>query len=268
MRFIKIVLYLLYFLAQAGNAQDMNLKLIDSLAIPNNEYTKFIGVDTHNFLFFTKHEIVTKTDGTNKWVYTNYELGEPTSVSILNPLQILIFYKETNTLVFLDRFLNETQRIDLNSISPSKIILWAENTKNQEAWLHNEITNSLEFYNYKNNSTRSQTIPFSEKPSCLTADFSTAYVLFDSQLCSYNIYGTQLNCAPSKKMDKIVLAANYIVGSTPNKSEFLFFDTTLKTVGSSIILQNNWQDFSVRNEKLYIYNGSNVYTYQLILSSK
>lgn len=263
----KIFLFLFYFLAQAGKAQDINLKLIDSITIQKNEYHKFIGVDTHNFLFFTKHEVVTKTDGTQKWVYANYELGEPTSLSILNPLQLLVFYKETNTLVFLDRFLNESQRIDLNTITPSKIALWTENTKNQEVWLHNEITNSLEFYNYQNNNTLSQTIPFSKKPIHLTADFNTAFVLFDTQICKYNIYGTQINCTTINNIKKIALTNNYIVGCS-TKSELIFFDTALKTSSSSIILQNNWQDFSVSNEKLYIYNGSKVYTYQLNLSSK
>ncbi len=267
MPFKHFFLFLFYFLAQAGNTQNINLKLIDSIPVSKNEYDKFIGVDTHNFLFFTKHEVITKTDNTQKWVYANYELGEPTTLSILNPLQLLVFYKETNTLVFLDRFLNELRRVDLNTITPSKIALWTENTKNKEVWLHNEITNSLEFYNYQNNNTLSKTIPFSKKPIYLTADFSTAFVLFDSQICSYNIYGTLIHCADVNNIKKIVLDNDYVIGNT-NNNEFLFFDTSLKNSSSSIILQNNWQDFSVSNEKLYIYNGSKVYTYQLNLSSK
>ncbi|WP_010520353.1 hypothetical protein [Aquimarina agarivorans] len=264
---LKNILLLFFCLsATAGNAQEINFKLIDSTVTPKNTYDKFIGTDTHQFLYFTKDEIITKTNNTDKWVYTNYELGEPTNISLLNSLQILVFYKETNTIVFLDRFLNETLRIDLNTIQPSKIALWAENTKNQEVWLHNEISNSLEFYNYQSNITLSQTIPFSEKPLQLTADFNTAYVLFDSKICSYNIYGTKLHCTDHSAIENIFLNNKYVV-ATNNKNEFLLFDKSLNALSSSSILQNNWQDFSVRNEKLYIYNGSNVYTYQLTLSS-
>ena len=265
---MKLILFHLLILSiSVLSAQNIALKLADSIIIPKNKFEHVVGIDTQENYYFSKYEVVTKTDGNEEWVYANYELGEPTSVSILNVLQILIFYQGSNIIILLDRFMNETQRIDLNSLNPPKIIGWVENTKNQEAWLLNSISNRLEVYNYRTNLLLSQTIPFLQQPKDLAADFSFSFVLFDSEICKFNTYGTQVSCTPVSNIEELFVGDKYVVGVS-SESKIVLFDKSLKQIGLANIPKNNVTDFSVKNEKLYIYNGSRVYTYLLNLPTK
>jgi len=260
---MKKLLFLLFFSLYSlfCEAQEVIITATDSIQFPKNSYKRFLAVDNYNGIYFLNFEVLTKIQGDQKWVYTNYELGVPTSVSTLNPLQILVFYKETNTIVFLDRFLNETRRVDLNQLNPPKIGWWAENTKNQEIWLYSGEDNHLEFFNYKQNITLSQTIPFLETPIGLTADFNNAYVLFQHKINQYNIYGTLLHTKTIDSLQQLKISKSYILGKS--KHQLKVFDRNLKTLGTIKIPKNNLTDFSLRDEKLYIYSESTLFTYQL-----
>ena len=264
--------YLLFYFLCSSNfislAQEIPTSIIDSITYPKNTYKKFIAVDNLGNYYFSNFEVITKTDGNRNWAFANYELGIPYSVSVINPLQILVFYKETNTVILLDRFLNETQRINLNQINPLKTAWWAENTKNQEIWIYDGENNRLEFYNYQQNITLSQTIPFLETPIDLSSNFNNAFVLFDDSINKYNIQGTLLKSLDlnKKAFSKIKATKSYLIGKSKNK--FKLYTTNLNLVGSLKILKNDNLGFSLKNEKLYIYDGAKLFIYKLTLPSK
>ncbi len=264
--------YLLFYFLCFSNfislAQEIPTSITDSITYPKNTYKKFIDVDNLGNYYFSNFEVITKTDGNRNWAFANYELGIPYSVSVINPLQILVFYKETNTVILLDRFLNETQRINLNQINPLKTAWWAENTKNQEIWIYDGENNRLEFYNYQQNITLSQTIPFLETPIDLSSNFNNAFVLFDDSINKYNIQGTLLKSLDlnKKAFSKIKATKSYLIGKSKNK--FKLYTTNLNLVGSLKILKNDNLGFSLKNEKLYIYDGAKLFIYKLTLPSK
>jgi len=262
-------LYFLFFLCYGSLicwSQEINISLIDSISFSKNTFHNFVGVDNYENLYFSNFETVTKIKDHQKWVYTNFELGIPSSISIINPLQVLIFYKETNTIILLDRFLNETRRIDLNQLNPPKIGWWVENTKNQEVWLYNGETNRLLFFNYRNNISLSQTIPFLETPITLVGNFNTAYVLFKNKIHQYNIYGTLLNSVEVDNLTKIKIGSSYVIGAANN--QFKIYDTDLKFIGNFKFSKNSPIDFSLREEKLYIYQNSMLFIYNLAIPTK
>ncbi len=246
--------------------QEISTSLVDSLSFQKNKYRNFIGIDAYDNLFFTKREVVSKIKGNNEWVYTNYELGIPTSVSLLNPLQILVFYKENNTVVLLDRFLNETRRIELNNLSPLRTAWWVENTKSQQLWLYDGESSQLDFFNYQNNSSLYKSIPFLEQPVQLASDFNTAYVLFKDKLNRYNIYGTLMHSIPLSNYTNLSIDYSKVL----LKKEYLFqvFDNRLNSLGKFKLKKNNSSGFSLRDEKLYIYALDKLYIYQLTYPSK
>lgn len=261
--------YIFYFLSFTSIClwgQNITTKIVDSIVYPKNKFKKFINVDNLGNYYFSNFEVITKVDNNNNWVYANYELGIPHSVSVTNPLQILLFYKETNIIVLLDRFLNEIQRIELNQINPTKIAWWVENTKNKEVWLYNSENNWLESYNYKQNQVLSQTIPFFKNPIDFSSNFNDAFVLFDKKINRYNIHGTLLQSSTIENVTTIKASNSNLIGKSEN--EFLLYTFDLKEIGRFKNPINNSLDFSLKNEKLYIYNGSKLYIYQLTLPTK
>lgn len=53
--------------------------------------------------------------------YTNDYLGRPQFVYFQNPLQLLLFYPDFQTLIILDRSLNELKRVELNSYNIPRV---------------------------------------------------------------------------------------------------------------------------------------------------
>lgn len=274
MEIFKIKLYCFFLLfTLIGSAQNLNKKANnsniiaqDSVSFSNKNYNTFLGVDLYSNYFFEKENALIKTDGNHFWEYANLELGNITNISILNPLQILVFYKGSNTFVLLDRFLSETRRIDLNNLPEPKVAEWAVNTKNQEVWIYNSLNNQLEFFNYQNANNIATTIPLNAIPSSLCANFNNAYILTEGTLICYNNYGNAIHKIAIDNIEEIAIQGNNLIGY--NTSEVILFDEKLKPY-FNLKKQKNWSgDFFVGNEILYIYRDSTIYKYQLKLPTK
>ena len=258
----KIIPFLLiFFFTYVGNAQ-ITLKVIDSVSFKNKNYQQYKGTDIHGNSFFLQQESLIKTDGENKWEYADLQLGIPTSVSTINPLQVLVFYELTNTFVLLDRFLSEVKRVNLNNITPIRIAKWVQNTKNKEVWLYNSLNNQLEFYNYKTNTKITDNNPISNEPKDLASGFNSAYLLFEDKITGFNNYGSSICETTIDNIQKIELNNNLLLAISNTK--FHFFDTNLKSLNTLKKPKNSTQGVFLGNEKLYIYSNSTLYTYQLI----
>ena len=266
MIFKKIIQFVVFVsFIYTGNSQ-ITCTLQDSISFASKNYKTYKGKDIYDNLFFLQEGTLIKTDQNTTWEYANFELGVPTSVSLLNPLQILVFYKDTNTFVLLDKFLSEIKRVDLNTISPSRGAKWVNNTKNKEVWLYNSLNNELEFFNYKNNTKLTENTIINGDPIDLASGFNTAYLLFEDKIKGYNNYGTVIAEIPIDDVDKISLNNNKLMVN--HKDELEFFDARLNSLGRLKKPKNSEEGVFLSDEKLYIYHKSILYTYQLTISSK
>lgn len=246
-------------------AQIIPSQLIDSISFQKS-HTHFVGVDQLENLYFTNYEVITKINNNKEWVYTNYELGIPTYISTINPLQIMVFYKENNTVVFLDRFLNETQRIDLNTINPTLTAWWVGNTKNKEIWIFDGAKNNLNYFSYLQNVSFAETIPLLNEPKDYTANLNNAYVLTKEKLRQYNIQGSLVNEINIPNSDAIQSNISHVICKTDEALQI--YDINLTLIGYIVIPKNNTSGFSLTNEKLYIYKENTLYKYKVAFPSK
>lgn len=247
-------------------AQNIPIQLIDSISFQKSRYTHLVAVDQLENLYFTTHEAITKRNNNEEWNYANYELGVPTYISTINPLQIMVFYKENNTVVFLDRFLNETQRVDLNTTNPPITAWWVSNTKNKEIWIFDGAKNNLNYFSYLQNVSFAETIPFLNEPKDYTANFNNAYVLTKEKLRQYNIQGSLVKEINNTKSDSIQSNASYVICKTDKALQI--YDTNLNPIGHIVTPENITSGFSLTNEKLYIYKENTLYKYKVAFPSK
>jgi len=180
------------FLFCSALSQSITVTKIDSLSFKFHKYKRFVGVDTQQNFYFTNNQEVIKTNAIEEWSYTSFELGFPSKVSLLNPLEILVFYEQANTFVLLDRFLNETNRIHLGELNTPQSAKLLTNAKNDEIWLVDNFDNKLKFINYINDLRSSVSINLSKPVIDLQADFNNAYLLMPNTLQHYDNYGTLL----------------------------------------------------------------------------
>jgi hypothetical protein len=62
------------------------------------------------FYYTVKNNIFSKIGTRETFVYQNFSLGKITKVDLQNPLKIVLFYENFNTVVTLDNQLNEIQK--------------------------------------------------------------------------------------------------------------------------------------------------------------
>jgi len=74
--------------------------------------------------------------------YQNNRLGKIQQIDVANPHKILIFYKDQQSIVFLDRNMIEVSRIDLNRFGLPEFSTAAVSNDNQ-IWFFDEFENEL-----------------------------------------------------------------------------------------------------------------------------
>nr|WP_152556284.1 hypothetical protein [Nonlabens ulvanivorans] len=60
----------------------------------------FYGVDDFESIYYSTDNVLYKKSESKRLEFFDIQLGDITSVDIINPLKILVFYRDTQTLVF------------------------------------------------------------------------------------------------------------------------------------------------------------------------
>ncbi len=218
----------------------------------------FYGVDTFGNLYYSTNNILYKKTATKTYQYTNLALGNISSVSIYNPLELVVFYKDFNSIVILDNTLNEIQKI---SFLDKNISLVAKASKNK-LWLFNTDTQLLELYNYKTRTVKATSQPQSLlAPKELQGNTNNVWVKTkDSYLKQFNIYGTEVGVL-NKKIDAFTVSkSDWIVFESDNE---LFLKSN---ISSKINLNQNLNiiRITIVDNKLYIFDGKAIFMFMIL----
>jgi len=119
------------------------------LLIPNPDINEintphdFFEVDHLNYIYTVQEAELTKFDsnGNKLYNYSDQSLGAISSIDVSDPLRILVFYKDFNTILFLDRNLVKIgNEIDLYDFSDNETDLVCS-SQSGGFWTYNEIDN-------------------------------------------------------------------------------------------------------------------------------
>jgi hypothetical protein len=241
MKFRHLILFLFYgfhLIAQE------NTTLISSSPLKADS---FIGLDQYNNLFYTFDNIIYKNKA--KASYSNFQLGELTSVDISNPFKIVLFYKDFNTVVLVDNNLNETDRVifDFN-------VSFVKKSNKNRLWVLNRDLNQLEIYNFKSKTTELKTAPFTFNTIGMESNLNAVFIQSVNTIYKYDYMGniedtTDLNISDKFKVlkDKLLFCTKnklYTLVNN-NKKELIFHDKEIV-------------DFQVRNDEFYIFDGTHI----------
>ena len=255
-----IFFFLLYSLL--ANAQSIDAKKI-------NQYTlnadKFWGVDTYQNIYYSKNNIFFKQNPelkTTQQQFKDFSLGTLSSVDIINPLNILLFYKNSNTVILLDNRLNKLAEYSLNNISPLRTISHAKLAGNRHLWLFNVDTQRLEVFDLSKDQATSRSLPISKKLIQLETNFKKAWLVLPDTIKVYDWYANQIKTI-TRSFKKIKTDNAQILALT--KDEKYFYSrkgddfikvTNIKVPGNS---------FYFTDQKLYIYAQQKLTIYQIVL---
>ncbi len=255
-----------HFVILTTLGQSIEANVVQTLEFKEENFKTFVGVDTQENFYFTRDQEVIKVSGGQEWSYTSFELGFPSNISLLNSLEILVFYEQANTFVLLDRSLSETNRVQLNNLTTPQSAQLLTNAKNDEIWLVDNFDNKLKFINYLNDLRSSVSINLPEPILDLKANFNEAYLLSENNLYQYDTYGTLLHEIAVVPDSKLILGNRYLVLN--NKEGYILYNVNLLKEGTFDIKQNNTVDSYMKDEKFYIFENGIITTYQLEIKKK
>ena len=178
-----------------------NLVLLDSKPIEADVY---FGTDVLGFDYFAKNNVLYKQKETTKWEYKNLSLGQIHTVDFINPLKVLVFYKDFNTAVLLDNKLSKISKIALNDfgIIAQSCSMAAQN----QFWIYDSLTSKLLLLNYVNRKTHTINQSFAGDFMYVLSNYNYWYrITSKNEIYAYDTYGKVLLKGILPEFDKIIM---------------------------------------------------------------
>ena len=235
--------------------------------------TSFVGVDSYKNVYSIKDMVLYKKGPDGSFSFNDFQLGNLSSVDIINPLKIVLFYEDTNTVLLLDNRLNLIERITFNNLVEFINISNATNAGNSKLWVFNIDSQQLELYNYISNQKTVVSQPFPGKLISQASNFNYCFILTENKLREFNRYGSLISEFEMTGFEKIVHHNKNIIALKEN-GLFLVINDPINIENRTImpinltISENKIKDLYLTEDFLYIYDGKNLQTFSYKLSKK
>jgi hypothetical protein len=168
----KIVTLLTLLCVGLSQAQDQPI-LVAPLSTQSCKTDVFYGRDAYGALYSAENQVFNKRDDLQTWQYKNPNLGPITTAILTNPLKIILFYEQFNTVVLLDNQLNELEKITLSTLNTPIVASAVGLAEGNKLWIYNSLSNQLGLLNIKNKEYQAISTPFTESIGYYQSDFNS-----------------------------------------------------------------------------------------------
>ena len=162
----KKALTFLFFILIAGFpsillAQNLKINPVSiSQTVLNGD--TFLGYDSFGFIYQINNNVFSKIKGKEVFEYKNVSLGSITRTDLQNPLKMVLYYEDFNTVVLLDNQLNKITEINfMLNTTPIVVSAIGMSTQNQ-LWIYNALNQQIGLFHYLKNEYKTVSIPFTE----------------------------------------------------------------------------------------------------------
>lgn len=255
---MKFLLFL--FSITAFAQQDIVPKVIDSILIDANFF-----YGSNGFAYYSKNNVLFQHDGTNTKSFSDVQLGKIASVDITNPLQIIVFYKDFNTLVFLDNQMNETTRISGNNSKNNLLFDKIGLAQKNNFWFYEPTVQKIGLYNFATDSYKFIST-FLDKPLLFTASFYNNYywITTDFHLFEINVYGNIKSLGVVPEFDNLQIINNSVI--LYSKDNLLnHYDLKTQKASRILISEKTILNFEYQDEILSIFTNYKIVKSQIKL---
>jgi len=254
---MKSILLVFLFISFHLDAQKLNL-----VSSVDFDATNFIGIDSYKNVYSIKDMVIHKQGPNGNFIFNDFQLGRISSVDIINPLDIIVFYDDTNTVVFLDNKLSEIERVTFNNLGEFINVSTATNAGNNKLWIFNVNTQQLELYNYRENRRTTVSQPFPGKPISQSSNFNYCTILTENKLRTFNVYGSLISESDADQFLKIVIHENSLLVLKENELLYISEDNVMSL--NIPISENTIKDLYLSKDFMYIYDGKKLHTFSII----
>ena len=262
MKQLFIFLLFSYSLLATGQIQTIKTTFIKSESI---EADDFVGYDGFENCFYIKNNVLFKKTEKLLLNYQNLALGKIKKVDILNPLKVIVFYEEFNTVVLLDKQMNEIQKIDFSKnevpIIASAIGISGQN----QLWLYNSLNQQIGLYDIANNQYKNLGVPIKENLLFYQTDFNDFnWIDKQNQWYSCSIFGRVINNGFLQHQNQMqILNKNTLLYSKENA--LFLIDRTTALEYKIEIVEKSFEKFYCTDQILSIFTNHEIRNYKITL---
>ena len=262
---VNFIFLILYLLSSSQNSYSQEIVLAKKTAVIPLQDEKFLGFDYQQNLYLIQNNNLIKKNKQDYFEYKNLSLGNITRVDFQNPLQIVIFYNDFNSVVLLDNQLNETKKIDFNLLPETMNIEAVALSSQNQIWFYDAISSKIGLYSIINDSFKWVSTPLTNSIKEYGANYTHFYwVNAKNNFYTTSIYGniTVLNNFPI--FEKIQFVSDKIVLYS-NDNQLFYYETTTRRGRSIKIDEKYLTKFFLTDGILAIFTQNQITNYKLIL---
>ena len=259
---MKMIILFLCFINQIVFSQTLKPELINKLII---ETDNFIGFDALGDFYYTKENVFLKKTKLQLLEYKNLSLGKIYKIDIQNPLKIVLFYQDFNTIITLDNQLNETQKINFSDFENPINVSATGISSNNKLWVFNSFDNKIGLFNYLKKDYKSISVPISYSIKNYNSDFNNFYFIDENNKFYYcDIYGRILFLMKIPDFDQVSIINSGQIIYSKNNNLFLF-DLKNNQNQKIEISEKTIENFCYKNQILTIFTIQEISNYKINL---
>ncbi|MCD9573496.1 hypothetical protein [Flavobacterium soyae] len=262
---IRQILLLLFIVCSFspffGQNQKINASVISKFKIDTDE---FIGYDSFGYSYQIKNNVFSKIKGSEIFEYKNVSLGNITKVDIQNPLKIVLFYEDFNSVVLLDNQLNKMTEINFSQNTiPIVVSAIGMSTQNQ-LWVFNTLNQQIGLFDYLKNEYKTVSIPLTEGIKYYQTDFNTFYWIDKkNNWFSCDIFGKISSLGNVADFDKIeIISPQKFIFSKANS---LYLRENTNTFSEIEVLEKSFDKFYYKDQILSIFTTKEIVNYKIVI---
>ena len=263
-KFLFLLFIVCSFSAVFSQNQKINATLVSHLS---NTSDAFLGYDSFGFSYQIKNNVFSKFKANEVFEYKNVSLGKITKADLQNPLKLVLFYEDFNSVVLLDNQLNKITEINF-SLNNTPIVVAAigMSTQNQ-LWIFNTLNQQIGLFDYLKNEYKTVSTSFPETFKYYQTDFNTFYWIDKkNNWFSCDIFGKTilLGKIPDFDQIEIINPHKYIF----SKANLLYFNDITKSNSSSTseikISEKSFDKFCYKDQILSIFTATDITNYKIV----
>ncbi|MFM2266288.1 MAG: hypothetical protein RLZ77_1708 [Bacteroidota bacterium] len=259
----KICLFLLALLSWQTQSQDV-LVQISPLSTQSCVAQTFYGRDSYGAIYSGENQTFTKQLDKQIWEYKNPALGTISNVILTNPLKIVLFYEQFNTVILVDNQLNELEKISLSELSTPIMASAIGLAEGNRLWIYNSLTNQLGLLNLKNKEYKVVSTPFTESMAYYQSDFNTFQWIDQAHnWYSCSIYGKIALLGSAPDFDRIQIDRTQGLVYCVNQ-ELIYYSRIDERKTPLNVDKKSCLDFRFKDQILSIFTNPEISNYKII----
>ena len=255
-----LLFFISFFTVSYGQDKTYVATKLDSTVLIVDD---FLGYDQFGFYYSIKNNVLSKSKKAESFEYKNISFGKPTKIDIQNPLRIMLFYENFNTIILLDNQLSETQKINLSE-NDVPIMATATGIASQNRlWIYNSLTQEIGLFDYLKNTFQSITPSFQGNIKHYESDFNT-FQWIDNNLNWYScdVFGKINSLGKVADFDQIQVIANQsIIFSKAGK--LYLQDLKTNTIFPIENVEKSFKNFYYKDQILSIFTDQGISNYKI-----